>query len=59
MEPVLAHLFWDEVLMFAVPVLLVLGAVRWAERRQPPDADGDQPTGNVAGDPPSGPKAAR
>lgn len=31
--------------MFVVPVLLVLAAVRWAERRQPPDDDPD--AGNV------------
>ena len=51
----LAHLFWDELLMFVVPVLLVLAAVRWAERRRPPDepaaheSGADSPS-NVVGD---------
>jgi hypothetical protein len=56
---VLGHLFWDELLMFVVPVLLVLVAVRWAERRRPPDAssslpdlDGKAP-GNVVDDSPN------
>ena len=31
---VLAHQGnWDEILMFAVPILLAFGAVRWAEKR--------------------------
>ena len=31
---VLAHQGnWDEILMFAVPILIAVGAVRWAERR--------------------------
>ena len=53
--PVIGHLFWDELLMFVVPVLLVLAAVRWAERRRPPDEsatpvpEGDAP-GNVVDD---------
>lgn len=30
----LAHQgYWDEVLMFAVPIAIALGAVKWAERR--------------------------
>ena len=34
MIPVLAHQGgWDELLLFVVPILLVLGWVRWAERR--------------------------
>lgn len=42
-------MFWDEVLTFVVPVLLVLAAVRWAERRRPADGedDLDGPRGNV------------
>ena len=32
--PVLAHQYgWDEILLFAVPILLALAGVRWAERR--------------------------
>lgn len=53
MSPVIGHLFWDELLMFVVPVLLVLAAVRWAERRRPPIDPADDPledTGNVTGD---------
>ncbi len=51
--PVLGHLFWDELLMFVVPVLLVLVAVRWAERRRPPIDSAPDPfeeTGNVTGE---------
>lgn len=30
----LAHSWgWDEILMFAVPVALALGGIRWVERR--------------------------
>ena len=55
MEFVVAHLFWDEVLMFVVPVLLVLAAVRWAERRQPPDDSSDPGAGNVTDTAPARP----
>jgi len=49
---VIAHLFWDELLMFVVPVLLVLAAVRWAERRRPPEeTDSDRGPGNVPAEP--------
>jgi len=24
---------WDEILMFAVPIVIAIGAVKWAERR--------------------------
>ena len=55
MHPWIGHLFWDELLMFVVPVLLVLAAVRWAERRRPPEWPDDamEPTGIVIDEPPS------
>lgn len=46
MVPVVAHMFWDELLMFVVPVLLVLAAVRWAEKRRP-EENPDDPTRSV------------
>ena len=31
---ILAHQYgWDEILLFAVPILLALAGVRWAEKR--------------------------
>lgn len=34
LAPVLAHQGgWDELLLFAVPAFLAVGALRWAERR--------------------------
>ena len=42
MIPVLAHQGgWDEVIYFAVPVVLAILAVRWAERRARRRADDD------------------
>ena len=34
MEWILAHQGgWDEILMFAVPIVIAIGAVKWAEKR--------------------------
>jgi len=33
-RPLLAHQYgWDEIVLFAVPIVLALLAVRWAEKR--------------------------
>lgn len=49
MNVVVAHEYlWDEILIFVVPVLLVLAAVRWAERRKPDDSSPTDTTGIVA-----------
>jgi cytochrome c oxidase assembly factor CtaG len=48
MPTVIGHLFWDELLTFVVPVLLVLAAVRWAERRKPKASETREGPGNVA-----------
>ena len=48
MHHVLAHEYvWDEILIFVVPVLLVLAAVRWAERRRSDDSEPTDGPGNV------------
>lgn len=49
---ILAHQWgWDEILYFAVPVIVVLFWVRWAEKRarsrRDPDGDGPTPTANM------------
>lgn len=33
LDIVIAHQGWDELLLFGVPVVLAILAVRWAERR--------------------------
>ncbi len=49
LSPLLAHQGgWDELLLFAVPALLGVGALRWAEKRARAggadrDAEGEAP----------------
>ena len=34
MEWIIAHQGnWDEILMFAIPIVIAVGAVKWAEKR--------------------------
>ena len=40
---VIAHQGWDELLLFGVPVVLAILAVRWAERRSK-SRRADEPT---------------
>jgi hypothetical protein len=44
---------WDELLMFGVPIVLAVVAVRWAERRakrRAPEANGDAAADNAPAD---------
>ncbi len=46
---VLAHQGnWDEILMFAAPILLAVGAVRWAERRNRERSDAEEAGASVS-----------
>lgn len=48
---ILAHQGWDEMIVFAVPILLVLAAVGWAERRRSDDSgDGGNVESTVDGE---------
>lgn len=48
---VLAHQGWDEILMFAVPlVLLYLGIRWWDNRRQQQQGDGETTTDGTGDD---------
>ena len=34
MDVIIAHqAYWDEILMFAIPIVIAIGAVKWAEKR--------------------------
>lgn len=39
---VLAHQGWDEILMFAVPIVLLYLGIRWWDGRQGRARDGDE-----------------
>ena len=42
LAPVFAHQGnWDEILMFLVPILIAIGAVRWADRRNRERSDAE------------------
>lgn len=47
---VLAHQGWDEILMFAVPVILLYLGIRWWDSRQQEaeDHEGEPPTADDA-----------
>lgn len=40
---------WDEVVLFAIPVVVALVLVRWAERRSRRNREGEEPEGDDAG----------
>ncbi len=51
MSPLLAHQGnWDEILMFLIPVVLAIGAVRWAERRSRSKASREEAATSVSND---------
>jgi hypothetical protein len=50
--PVVAHQGgWDEVLIFGIPVVLAIGAVRWAEKRARARREDERPAPDQEGRP--------
>lgn len=52
MSTLLAHQGgWDEILYLVVPAVLVIGWLRWAERRARRRREAESPTANIPADP--------